>query len=89
MSEALDALLTQDGERIDAARALSERFDALCHEIDEYREAWKKATAHGWVKTDLVRAGFIDIQRLPTPRRTRATATNDTVEEHSNASSND
>lgn len=80
MSEVLAALLTQDGERIDAARTLSQRLEALCHEMDEYRDAWKNATAHGWVKTDLVRAGFIDIQRLPTQRRSRTTTVSDTAD---------
>ena len=59
-------LLQKDGSREEALRNLGSALEAP---IASYREAFKDASAMGWPKTDLIKAGFTDPAKLPRSRK--------------------
>lgn len=66
------ALLDADSRRATSATDLGRAHAALARAVVEYRQAWKSATAAGWARTDLVRAGLTDPSRLPRTQRPRS-----------------
>ncbi|MCI7456332.1 hypothetical protein [Actinomyces urogenitalis] len=64
-TDPLTSLLRADAQRTDAARELTSAMSALVDAASSYRTAWRRATSLGWARTDLVRAGLVDPQRLP------------------------
>ncbi|CED91302.1 hypothetical protein [Actinomyces succiniciruminis] len=80
MTDPAAQLLQAESDRAALARALGEKHTSLMHVIEEYRAGWKAATAGGWAKRDLARAGFTDPSRLPRARAASnaASATTDT-----------
>lgn len=70
-NDPLATLLDADQHRAATATALGDAHTALNEALNTYRRSWKAATSAGWAKNDLVRAGFIDIARLPRTTRPR------------------
>jgi hypothetical protein len=62
-------LLQKDVSREEALRNLGGALEALEEVIASYREAFKDASAMGWPKTDLIKAGFTDPAKLPRSRK--------------------
>ncbi|MDK8237445.1 hypothetical protein [Actinomyces urogenitalis] len=64
-TDPLTSLLRADAQRTDAARDLTSAMSTLVNAVSIYKAAWRHATSLGWARTDLVRAGLVDPQRLP------------------------
>lgn len=82
-NDPVSALLNAENNRTSAAENLGRDLATLTAAIETYKDTWKNATAAGWAKTDLIRAGFLDPSRLPrtTARTTsRSKTTTDTDE---------
>ena len=58
-------LLDRDEHREDMLRNLGRGLNNLADVAEEYKVAWKAAVGVGWVKGDLVKAGFVDPSKLP------------------------
>lgn len=69
----VDELLAAESDRDKRARELGAALTALLGDVETYRNAWRQATAAGFAKTDLLRAGFIDPAKLPRPKRASST----------------
>ena len=67
-------LLQKDVSREEALRNLGGALEALEEAIASYREAFKDASAMGWPKTDLIKAGFTHPATRPRSRTTNAGA---------------
>lgn len=65
------SLLAAQHDREQAVRDLNTAHGRLQQAISDYRTAWTTATSAGWARTDLVRAGLTNPERLPRRRTTK------------------
>lgn len=64
-TDPVSVLLNTENNRTQAAQDLGRDLASLADSITTYKDAWRTATAAGWARTDLLRAGFLDPTKLP------------------------
>lgn len=73
-------LLKTNEQREETVRALGRAQVQMLDAHAEYRALFKNAVSLGWGRSDLLKSGFIDPQRLPKPSRGRSSRSSQQVE---------